>query len=247
VISILSGEIFMGRTTALALTFILFGALYTPGQTISPVIEQYQQKAKGRFQITSDSDIPLTVVLEPESFRVDSKGNPTFYPLDPGIHLELSTTSFRLAPHQTYMVFYKASADHLPAWFTIYATVTGKRTNQGIEVAIHLPHTVYLMTKKPLPSTAVVWKKAEFSPASGEIDGLVANQGSAYARVVDIAITDSSGKKHHFSGFPFFPGQQRQIEIPWKDPQAPKLIELKFAHFTSSTGVQPLAASAMAK
>jgi hypothetical protein len=241
------GRSFMGRTIGLVLAFFVFAALYTPAQTISPVIVEYQQKAKGRFQVTSDSDIPLTVVLEPESFRVDARGNPTFYPLDPSIHLELSTTSFRLAPHQTYMVFYKASADHLPAWFTIYATVTGKRTSQGIELAIHLPHTVYLMTKKPLASSEVVWDKAEFSPTSGQIDGLVTNQSSTYARVVGIFVTDASGKKKDFSGFPFFPGQQRELALPWKDSQPPKRIELKFAHFTSGTGIQVSPASAISK
>jgi P pilus assembly chaperone PapD len=243
----MGGDVFMGRIIAFLLAFLAFGALYTPGQTISPVIVEYQQKAKGRFQVTSDSDVPLTVVLEPESFRVDEKGNPTFYPLDPNIHLELSTTSFRLAPHQTYMVFYKASASHLPAWFTIYATVTGKRTNQGIELAIHLPHTVYLMTKKPLASSSVVWDKAEFSPTSGKVEGLVTNQGSAYARVVGVFVTDASGKKHDFSGFPFFPGQQRQIELPWKGSTPPKRIELKFAHFTSGEAIQDASASAISQ
>lgn len=228
----------MGRAIALMLAFLAFGAWNTPGQTISPVVVEYQQKANGRFQVRNDSDVPLAVVLEPESFRVDSKGNPTFLPLDPSIHLELSTASFRLAPHQTYMVFYKATADHLPAWFTIYATVTGKRTEQGIELAIHLPHTVYLMTKKPLARSSVVWDKAEFSPASGEIEGLVSNDGSTYARVMDISVTDASGKRQDFTGFPFFPGQQREIELPWKNAAPPKQIELKFSRFTSSSGIQ---------
>lgn len=228
----------MGRTIAFFLAVFVFGAVYTPGQTISPVIVEYQQKANGRFQVTSDSDIPLTVVLEPESFRVDAKGRPTFYPLDPNIHLELSTTSFRLAPHQTYMVFYKAKADQLPAWFTIYATVTGKHTDQGIQVAIHLPHTVYLMTKKALPSSAVVWNKAEYSASAGEIEGLVTNQGPEYARVADVTVTDGSGKKQEFPGFPLFPGQQREIDLPWKDANPPKSIELKFPHFTSTTAIQ---------
>jgi P pilus assembly chaperone PapD len=237
----------MGRTIAFSIVLLLLGAWRTAGQTISPVIVEYQQKANGRFQVTNDADVPLAVVIEPESFRVDAEGKPTFYPLDPNIHLELSSTSFRLAPHQTYMVFYKATAEHLPAWFTIYATVTGKHTDQGIQVAIHLPHTVYLMTKKALPSSAVVWQKAEYSAASGEIEGLVTNQGPEYARVINVAVTDGAGKKQEFTGFPFFPGQQRAIELPWKNASPPKSIELKFSHFTSSTGIQASAALASSK
>lgn len=71
-------------------------------QTISPVIVEYREKAQGKFQLTNDSDFPLFVVLEPQSFSVDKGGNPTFRPLDPGIHVSLSTMSFRLAPKQVY-------------------------------------------------------------------------------------------------------------------------------------------------
>lgn len=237
----------MGRKVGLLIIFLVFGAWYTPAQTISPVIVEYQQKADGRFQVSNASDVPLAVVLEPESFRVDSKGDPTFYPPDPNIHLELSSSSFRLAPHQTYIVFYKATADRLPAWFTIYATVSGKHTEQGIQVAIHLPHTVYLLTKKPMDSESVVWSKAEFSPASGQIDGLVANQGSSFARVTDISVTDSAGKKKEFAGFPFFPGQQREIELPWTNPNPPKSIELEFSHFTSTRGIELSSSAATSK
>ncbi len=218
----------------------LIGAAALPvwAQTISPVIVEYQKKANGKFQVTNDSDVPLAVVLEPESFTVDGKGNPTYFPLDKNVHLELSSTSFRLAPHQTYMVFYKASADHLPAWFTIYATITGRRTVQGLELAIHLPHTVYLLSKEPLTSSSVVWDKAQFDPANGTIDGLVSNHGTEYARVMDISITDASGKKQDFTGFPLFPGQDRQIDLPWKSPEAPRSIQLTFRHFTSQTAIE---------
>ena len=213
-------------------------SLPAAAQTISPVIVEYQKKANGKFQVTNDSDVPLAVVLEPESFTVDGKGNPTYFPLDKNVHLELSSTSFRLAPHQTYMVFYKASADRLPAWFTIYATVTGRRTAQGLELAIHLPHTVYLMTSKPLASSSIVWQKAEFNPTSAEIEGVVSNHGTDYARVMDVSVTDAAGKKEEFTGFPLFPGQDRQIELPWKRSEAPKSIQLTFRHFTSQTAIE---------
>lgn len=220
------------------IALVVVAAVPTWAQTISPVIVEYQKKANGKFQVTNDSDVPLAVVLEPESFTVDGKGNPTYVPLDKNIHLELSSTSFRLAPHQTYMVFYKASADHLPAWFTIYATVTGRRTVQGLELAIHLPHTVYLMTNKPIESSSIVWDKAEFNSTDGQIEGVVSNHGVDYARVTNISVTDAAGKKEDFTGFPLFPGQDRQIELPWKRPDAPRSIQLTFRHFTSQTAIE---------
>src|SRR6185437_4650625 len=191
----------MWRRAIVAAAFVMLAGV-ARAQTISPVIVEYPQKANGRFQVVNDSDVPLAVVLEPESFTVDSEGKPTYFPLDSNIHLELSSTSFRIGPHQTYLVFYKASASRLPAWFTIYATVTGKRTTQGLELAIHLPHTVYLLTQKPLVSDEIIWDKAQFSSANPQVEAAVTNRGTAYARVMAVSVTDSSGKREEYSGFP---------------------------------------------
>lgn len=228
----------MLRKICFLVLLALLAGIDAHAQTISPVIVEYQGKASGRFQVVNDSDVPLAVVLEPESFKVDSQGQPTFFPLDPNVHLELSTTSFRLAAHQTYIVFYKASAASLPAWFTIYATITGKRTTQGIQLAIHLPHTVYLLGKAPLASSAIVWDKATFSAADSKIEGQVSNVGSDYGRVIDVIVTDASGKKEQYTGFPLFPGQHRHFELPWKGAVVPQSIELKFQHFASDTPIQ---------
>lgn len=228
----------MSRKIGFLVLLALLAGIDAHAQTISPVIVEYQGKASGRFQVVNDSDVPLAVVLEPESFKVDSQGQPTFFPLDPNVHLELSTTSFRLAAHQTYIVFYKASATNLPAWFTIYATITGKRTTQGIQLAIHLPHTVYLLGKEPLASSAIVWDKATFSGVDSKIEGQVSNVGSDYGRVIDVMVTDASGKKEQYTGFPLFPGQHRYFELPWKGATVPQSIELKFQHFASDTPIQ---------
>jgi len=233
----------MSRKISLLVLLVLLAGIKAHAQTISPVIVEYQGKASGRFQVMNDSDVPLAVVLQPESFKLDSQGQPTYFPLDPNVHLELSTTSFRLAAHQTYIVFYKASAASLPAWFTIYATITGKRTTQGLELAIHLPHTVYLLGKKPLESSAVVWDKVSFQAAESKIEGQVSNVGSDYGRVVDVLVTDASGKKEQFTGFPLFPGQHRHFEFPWKGPAVPQSVELKFQHFASDSPIQLLSAA----
>src|SRR5260221_1611671 len=153
----------------LGILLLLFAAAaHAPAQTISPVIQEYQQKADGRFQIYNDSEIPLTVVLEPHSFAVDSTGTATFRKLDPELHVQLSTTSFRLQPKQTFYVFYKAASETLPNWFCIYATITGSTTPTGIKLALQLPHTVYLLDKKTLDRDQVAWVRAESSTAGNK-------------------------------------------------------------------------------
>lgn len=201
-------------------------------QTVSPVIVEYHEKAAGRFQIHNDADMPLTVVLEPRSFHVDSNGKPTFVALDPEIHLELSSMSFRVEPKQDYYVFYKATAESLPAWFCIYASITGPHTQEGIQVRLELPHTVYLLGKKPLDQADVGWVQAlTLQDKTGKkIEAEVQNRSGEVSRVREIEVTSASGRQV-YEGFPLFPGQHRRIELEWDQPGEPQHIQLKFDRF----------------
>jgi hypothetical protein len=201
-------------------------------QTISPVIVEYREKASGRFQLHNDTDFPLTVVLEPHSFTVDSEGKPTFIDLSPDVHLELSTVSFRIGPQQDYFVFYKAAADKLPNWFCVYANITGPHTQDGIQVRLELPHTVYLLGKKPGQQSDIAWVQAESTTDSSKpkIEAAVENHGSDVTRVREVEVTSESGKQS-YDGFPLFPGQRRNINLVWDQPGVPQHIQLKFDHF----------------
>ncbi len=211
-------------------------------QTISPVIVEYREKAQGKFQLFNDSDFPLNVVLEPQSFSVNSEGAPTFRALDPSIHVRLSTMSFRLAPRQTYTVFYQASADSLPAWFVVYATVTGAVTQEGIKIALELPHTVYLLTKKPPAVDAVVWHRAEEANDKRQIQAEVENRGAEFSRVQEVEVTSTSGKKS-YPCFPLFPGQRRSFQLEWDQPGEPQQIVLKFARFKSESPIRKVSST----
>ncbi len=224
---------------------LLFAAVsQAPAQTVSPVIQEYQAKADGRFQIYNDLEVPLTVVLEPHSFAVDSNGNATFRKLDPEIHVQLSSTSFRLQPKQTYFIFYKASSETLPNWFCIYATITGSTTSTGLKLAIQLPHTVYLLDKKSLERGQVAWIRAESSPAGSKrkIVAEVENRGNEFSRVREVEVTSANGKQS-FAGFPLFPGQRRLIELDWDGSTVPEHIQLNFDRFKTEADLKVASAA----
>lgn len=214
------------------LACVLFFSLKVPAQTISPVIVEYTDKADGRFQLYNDAEIPLTVVLEPHSFSVDSSGKAVFRKLDPGLKVELSSTSFRLAPKQTYYIFYKATTETYPNWFCIYATVTGPVSPTGLKLALELPHTVYLVGRKPLDQSKVSWNRAEIATEGQKrlISAEVENHGGEFSRVQEVEVTSTAGKQV-FAGFPLFPGQRRSIELDWDQPGVPQRIVLKFQRF----------------
>lgn len=232
----------MKRYFALPFLFLSF-ACHASAQTISPVIQEYQQKADSRFQIYNDGDVPLTVMLEPFSFSVDFKGTATFRKLDPGLHVQLSATSFRVQPKQTYYVFYKATAETLPGWFCIYATFTGATTSSGLKLAFKLPHTVYLLDKTPLDRSQVQMIHAEtvVDADKQRITAEVENTGSGFGRVRQIEVTTALGKQA-FPGFPLFPGQKRLIELDWPGPGTPQNIVLNFDRFKTEAGLQTISA-----
>lgn len=232
------------KRTFLILVCLFFFARPAPAQTISPVIVEYTDKADGGFQLYNDGDIPLTVVVEPHSFTVDSTGMATYRKLDPEIHVQLSATSFRLAPKQTYYVFYKATTETYPNWFTIYATISGATTPTGLKLALELPHTVYLLGHKSLADSNVTWNRAEFAVQGGKhrILAQVENHGTDYGRVQEVEVLTGSGR-HTFAGFPLFPGQRRDIEFDWDQPGTPKEIVLRFSHFKMEASLKELTAA----
>jgi hypothetical protein len=174
---------------------------------------------------------------------VDFKGTATFRKLDPGLHVQLSATSFRVQPKQTYYVFYKATAETLPGWFCIYATFTGATTSSGLKLAFKLPHTVYLLDKTPLDRSQVQMIHAEtvVDADKQRITAEVENTGSGFGRVRQIEVTTALGKQA-FPGFPLFPGQKRLIELDWPGPGTPQNIVLNFDRFKTEAGLQTISA-----
>ena len=205
-------------------------------QTVRPVINELGNPAKGRVEYVNDSLTPLNVVLEPRSFTVSEKGELSYRPLDPGIHLKLSATSFRIQPQQTYYVFYEATSPQSPAWFVIYAAFSGFpfRTSQGMNVRLELPHTVYLLPKHSVTKADVHIEVAELSRSENKVRLEVENTGDNFGRVLETQLLYSK-KKQEAPGFPIFPHSKRIVEIPLEakaqDENVPVDFLLQFQNF----------------
>jgi hypothetical protein len=201
-------------------------------QTVKPVIAELGNPAKGRVEYYNDSLMPLNVVLEPKSFTVSDKGEISYRPLDSTIHLKLSVTSFRIPPQQSYYVFYEADTQAAPGWFVLYAAFSGFpfRTQQGMNIRLELPHTVYLLPKKQIGKSEVMVDRLEFKPAEKKLIVEVENTGETFGRVQQ-TIVDFGKKKQEAPGFPIFPHGKRIIEIPLEQNETPTSVVLQFADF----------------
>ena len=200
-------------------------------QTVQPVISEYQLKADGKFALTNGTLTPMVVVLEPKSFSITPDGQGVFRTLDHDIHVELSAMSARLEPGQTYYVFYKARADQLPAWFTIYSTFSSVRHNPGLDVRIMLPHTVYLYQKRPLNKEEINLPPATWHSDTKTIVCDVENHGTSLVRVQEVRISGPHASETT-AGFPLLPLGRRHLEFTWEEKQPPDSLQLRFEHFT---------------
>lgn len=155
-------------------------------QSVQPLITELQGRGEGKFAITNNTLEPMIANIEPRSFSIDASGKGIFRKLDPTIHLELSAMSVHLQPSQTYYVFYKASAESMPAWFSIYTTFIPVRHNSTLELRIQLPHTVYLYQKTPIAPQDVSVRSLVYDKVRKKIVLEVQNVGNALGRVQEI-------------------------------------------------------------
>lgn len=224
------------RLTAGALC-VFFAATSGTAQTVRPLINELSNPAKGRVEYVNDGLTPLNVVLEAKSFTVSETGEISYRPLDPDIHLKLSTTSFRIQPQQTYYVFYEASSTKNPQWFVIYAAFSGFtfKTSQGMNVRLELPHTVYLLPKATLERPDIVIDRAELDPAANKVTIEVENQGDNFGRVFQTQLVYDKKKQQEAPGFPVFPHSKRILEVPLNEKaqaeNVPVEVSLQFQKF----------------
>ena len=215
-----------------AFVFLFLLATQLHAQTVRPLIAELGNPAKGRVEYVNDSLTPLNVVLSAKSFTVSETGEISYRPLDPNIHLKLSTTSFRIQPQQSYFVFYEASGDASPAWFVIYAAFSGFgfRTQQGMNVRLELPHTVYLLPKQSVDKSQVHVTRAEYHADSKAVLLEVENTGDYFGRVQQTFVA-AGKKKQEAPGFPVFPHSRRRLEVPLESAEVPDRVILDFSNF----------------
>jgi hypothetical protein len=227
-----------GERTMLARLFVLTMMLCADGyaQTIQPVISEFTGKASGRMAVTNNSAQSMVVLLEPRSFSLDENGKGRVRSLDSGIHVHLSNSSVKLAPGQTGYVFYEATADMLPAWFTLYATFTSPRHGDSLDVRIMLPHTVYLHQKEPMRLPDVAVENARFDAGGEKVVMDVHNVGTGLGRVQAVRVVGGKDSADAAS-FPLLPGMTRHVEIPWSGRVAPEELNLRFEHFKVASPV----------
>ena len=202
-------------------------------QTVRPAVVEYPNQARGKFELVNESLFPLTVVLEPRGFHVERSGELIEEPLDTTrVQVKISAMSFRIPPRETYTVFYEATTKSFPSWFLISSTLTGVRTQTGLNIRIELPHVVYMLQPQPLRRADVAVHAFEFDTVAKRVRVELENTSAALGRVLSSEVSAKGAKTIPGGAFPLFPHSRRTLEIPWSGDATPEKLVLRFANFT---------------
>ncbi len=211
----------------------MVGTALLPAQTVSPVSVEYRGGAgTGSFDVSNESLETLVVTLEPKSFGIDRKGCGEFRKLDAAVHVSLSERSLRLPPKSRRTVLYKASAEAYPAWFSVYATFHGLPRQNGVNVALELPHTVYLLGEAKSAKAQRGDLRFEDVRVGGDgvVRGSLRNGSGRILRVTSLELQQGKAKVSG-GGFPLLPGGVRDVELKGNGGEGGKLVA-KYAGLT---------------
>jgi hypothetical protein len=215
-----------------AVGLCVFVAAPAAAQTIRPLRSEFRNKARGKVELVNDAAWPLAVYLQPRSFSVSDTGDMTDRTLDPDVHVKLSAMSARIPPGQSRWIFYEATADHMPAWFVLYAVFAGfpARDFKGVNVQVELPHIVYILPKDPLKGADLHVSVVDFRPADHALVLDVENTGAEFGRILTTELRGPDLRAVS-PGFPMFPHGRRRLVLPWNAEQMPARLVLKSRDF----------------
>lgn len=186
-------------------------------QTLSPPVAEYRGKVSGMFELRNDSDEPLAAILEVSGFSVDTTGNLLYADVPAGTQVDFGANSFLIQPHQTHMVFYKATTTQPATWFTIKSTLTkAKPAPNQMRINFLLPHVVYAYQKAKLKKEDI---KVEAHEQGGTLNVRVTNDSQKLGRVESVKVKGFE-KEAEFGGFPMFPNYKREIALATGAKQA---------------------------
>lgn len=201
-------------------------------QSIDPPLAIYEGRARSSVTIENPTLFPLAYVIELRQFTVACNGDLTFMPLDSSkIHVRLSSMSGRLGAKQKTRVFYEASADSVPAWFSIVVAFMPARAAAGLSIRLELPHTVYLMQRARVLADDVTVSTPVYDSVTKTVRVHVENHSSRLTRIVDLSLVSVAGRAHSVEACPLFPRSARDFEFPWGEVTRPARTVVRFPDF----------------
>jgi hypothetical protein len=191
-------------------------------QQVSPVISEFNKKARGVVQIVNTSDAPKFVSCRAQGFDPDEHGGPRPHPPEAALNVRIASERVLLGPHGSRQVSFDAAPAVPPAWFLVTCLFTPVQHKLGLTVAMEISsivivHAGQLDTRDVLLSAKLVGAKVEIE---------VKNNGSGLARV-DSGEVVGHRKEADLNSFILYPHQLRTMESDWKESSPPETVRIQ--------------------
>src|SRR4029077_3930757 len=124
---------------------ILGVASFASAQTVGPLYSECGKKCSGSFQVTNNGLNPMTVTIEYHGFKMrpGADGQVAYDTVENNADVQLSSTSARLSPQQTYTFDYKVRCHEVPCTVGIAAGMIIGHTDEGMAIKLVMGHIVY--------------------------------------------------------------------------------------------------------
>lgn len=197
-------------------------SLGAQAQQVSPVVSEFNKKARGVVQIVNTSDAPKFVSCRAQGFDPDEHGGPRPHPPEASLNVRIASERVLLGPHDSRQVSFDATPVAPPAWFLVTCLFTPVQRSPGLTLAMEVSsivivHAGQLDSHDVLLSAKLVGGKVEIE---------VKNNGSALARV-DSGEVVGHRKETDINSFILYPHQLRTMEADWKETPPPETVRIQ--------------------
>ncbi len=191
-------------------------------QQVSPVLSEFNKKARGAVQIVNTSDAPKFVSCRPQGFDPDEHGGPRPHAPEAALNVRIASERVLLGPHDSRQISFDATPAAPPAWFLVTCLFTPVQRKPGLTVAMEVSsivivHAGQLDINDVLLSAKLIGTKVEI---------VVKNNGSGLARV-DSGKVVGHRKEADLNSFILYPHQLRAVEAEWKESSPPETVRIQ--------------------
>lgn len=191
-------------------------------QGMSPVIQEFNKKARGVVQVTNIGDAPKIVSCRAQSFDANEHGVLQLHPLDAALHVRIEAGRQVVAAKDSRQVSFDATPTTLPAWFVVTCRFMPLEQGPGLTLAMEIS-SIVIVHGGPLNPRDVAMS-AKLVKAKVEVE--VQNNGAGLARVSSGEVL-SHKKQSELGTFILFPHQRRLVEADWKEATPPETVRIQ--------------------
>jgi hypothetical protein len=208
----------------LILCGIGFVATCTPiqAQGVSPVIQEFNKKARGVVQVTNVGDAPKTISCWARGFDADEHGTLQLHPLDDTLQVQIDAGREVVTANGSRRVSFHAVPATLPAWFVVTCQFVPIELSAGLTMPMETSSVVIVQGER-LDSRDVTLSAKR---AGAKVEVEVKNNGSELARVSSGQVL-GHGSQADIGTFVLFPHQRRLVEADWNEMEPPEAVRIQ--------------------